>query len=168
MGGQLATLTESKYVFSTIAYVDVCIIISQVNTQSRYRSQSSGFFTISLCQTYTYYLIRRRRNDIAWGRVTVNRNGLLTNVNTVIHTSTCKYGCTAIVWATNRTVASLTVPGGQEFTFLNLSSNFDKFLLSFLIFFSCSSSFWLSGWAGCPPGKALATLLATKHRCKYQ
>ena len=58
-----------------------------------------------------------------------------------------------------RAVASLTVPGGQEFHFPHFSPNFDLFFLFFLKLFSFSSSFWLSGWASRPPGKALATPL---------
>ena len=58
-----------------------------------------------------------------------------------------------------RAVVSLTIPRGQDFHFLHFSSNFDQFLLYFLKFCSFSSSFWLSGWANRPPGKALATLL---------
>ena len=58
-----------------------------------------------------------------------------------------------------RAVASLTVPGGQEFHFPHF---FPKILIIFFIFlklFSFSSSFWLSGWATRPPGKALAAPL---------
>ena len=58
-----------------------------------------------------------------------------------------------------RAVASLTIPRGQDFHFPNFSSNFDQFLSFFLKFCSFSPSFWLSGWATRPPGKALATLL---------
>ena len=43
-----------------------------------------------------------------------------------------------------RAVASLTVPGGQEFHFPHFSSNFDKFFLFFLKLFSFPSSFWPS------------------------
>ena len=60
----------------------------------------------------------------------------------------------------SRAVASLTVPGGQEFQFPHFSSNFDQFSLFFLNFYSFSSSFLPSGWATRPPGKALATPLA--------
>ena len=56
----------------------------------------------------------------------------------------------------NRAVASLT---GQDFHFLHFASNFDQSLLFFLKLFSFSSSFWTSGWATRPPGKALATPL---------
>ena len=38
-------------------------------------------------------------------------------------------------------------------------SNFDQFILFFLKLYSFSSSFWFSGWAARPPGKALATPL---------
>ena len=62
-----------------------------------------------------------------------------------------------------RAVASLTVPGGQGSTFLIFSSNFDQFSLFFLRFYLFSSSFWLSGWASRPPGKALATPLQIWH-----
>ena len=62
-----------------------------------------------------------------------------------------------------RVVASLTVPGGQEFHFPDFSLNLDQFILFFLKLYSFSSSFWFSGWAARPPGKALATPL---HRCK--
>ena len=58
-----------------------------------------------------------------------------------------------------RGVASLTVPDGQEFHFPHLSSNFYWLFLFFLNLFKFSSSFWPSGWASCPPGKALATPL---------
>ena len=57
-----------------------------------------------------------------------------------------------------RGVASLTIPGGQEFHF-HFSSNFYRLFLFFPKFSSFSSSFWPSGWATCPPGKALATPL---------
>ena len=51
-------------------------------------------------------------------------------------------------------------PGvGKISTFLKFSSNFDQFDLFFLKVFSFASSFWPSGWASRPPGKALATLL---------
>ena len=43
------------------------------------------------------------------------------------------------------------------------SSNFDQFILFFLKLYSFSSSFWFSGWAACPPGKALATPLLLRH-----
>ena len=64
-----------------------------------------------------------------------------------------------------RAVASLTVPGGQEFHFPHLfpqiAINFSLFFLKLNLF---SSSFWLSGWASRPPGKALATpLLVATH-----
>ena len=62
----------------------------------------------------------------------------------------------------DRAVASLTVPGGQEFHFPHFSSNFDQFYLFFLKLFSFSSSFWPSGWASRPPGKALATPLGSE------
>ena len=39
------------------------------------------------------------------------------------------------------------------------SSNFDQFILFFLKLYSFSSSFWFSGWAARPPGKALGTPL---------
>ena len=58
-----------------------------------------------------------------------------------------------------RAVASLTVPGGQETTFLIFSSNFDQFFLFFLKLYLFSSSFLPSGWASHPPKKALATPL---------
>ena len=58
-----------------------------------------------------------------------------------------------------RAVASLTAPGGQEFHFPHFSSNFDQFFLFFLKLYLFSSSFWPSGWASRPPGKALATPL---------
>ena len=59
----------------------------------------------------------------------------------------------------SRAVASLTVPGGQEFHFPHFSQILIIFFLCFLKRFSFSSSFWLSGWATRPPGKALATPL---------
>ena len=43
------------------------------------------------------------------------------------------------------------------------SSNFNKF---FLKLYLLSSSFWPSGWASCPPGKALATPLILSYRLK--
>ena len=46
---------------------------------------------------------------------------------------------------TNRAVASLTAPGGQEFHFPHFSSNFDQFFLFFLKLYLFSSSFWPSG-----------------------
>ena len=71
--------------------------------------------------------------------------------------------CTTSGWALGdenvigiRAVASLTVPGGQEFHFPHFSSNFDKFFLKLYLF---PSSFWPSGWVSRPPGKALATPL---------
>ena len=66
----------------------------------------------------------------------------------------------ACVFAPGRAVASLTVPGGQEFHFPHFFPNFDNYFLFFLKLFSFSSSFWLSGWATRQPGKALATPLA--------
>ena len=62
-----------------------------------------------------------------------------------------------------RAVASLTVPGGQNFHFPHFSSNFNQFDLFFLKIFSFSSSFWLSGLASCPPGKTLATQLVSRE-----
>ena len=59
-----------------------------------------------------------------------------------------------------RAVASLTVPGGQEFHFPHFSSNFDQLFLFFLNHYLFFSSFWPSGWATRPPKKALATPLA--------
>ena len=59
----------------------------------------------------------------------------------------------------DRAVASLTVPSGQEFTFPLFFLNFDQFFLFFLKLDIFSSSFWFSGWASRPPGKALATPL---------
>ena len=52
-----------------------------------------------------------------------------------------------------RAVASLTVPGGQEFHFPHFSPNFDHFFLFFLKLFPFSSSFWLSGWGLAHPGR---------------
>ena len=49
---------------------------------------------------------------------------------------------------------------GKSSTFLSFSSNFDQFFLDFLKLNLFSSSFWPSGWASRPPGKALATPLA--------
>ena len=60
----------------------------------------------------------------------------------------------------NRAVASLTVQDGQEFHFSHFSSYLDQFFLFSSNLFS--SSFWLSGWASRPPGKALATPLEIK------
>ena len=70
-----------------------------------------------------------------------------------------------------RAVASLTISGGQKFHFPHFSSNRDQFFLFFLKLCSFSSSFWPSGWATRPHGKALATLLLKycvygKHKCK--
>ena len=65
-----------------------------------------------------------------------------------------------------RAVASLTVPGGQEFHFSHFSSSLDQVFWLFLKLFSFSSSFWPSGWASCPPRKALATpLVLIKPMC---
>ena len=61
-----------------------------------------------------------------------------------------------------RTVASLTVPGGQDFHF---PYSFPKFQLHFLIFFSFSSSFWPSAPTRKGPGYATGTL--TGKRCTY-
>ena len=69
----------------------------------------------------------------------------------------------AISRGVGRAIASLTVPGGQDFHFTHFSSNFNQFDLFFLKMFSFSSSFWPSGWATHPPGKALATLLGVGH-----
>ena len=65
----------------------------------------------------------------------------------------------SITQSGTRAVASLTVPGGQEFHFPHFSSNSDQFFLFFLKLDLLSSSFWPSGWASRPPGKALATPL---------
>ena len=50
---------------------------------------------------------------------------------------------------------------------VSLSSSFAKILINFFLFFlkldSFSSSFWPSGWASRPPGKALATPLPFSH-----
>ena len=55
-------------------------------------------------------------------------------------------------------------PGWARIQLFSFSpSNFDHFFSFFLKPFSFSSSFWLSGWATCPPGKALATPLLTNH-----
>ena len=94
----------------------------------------------------------------------------------------CGEFCQNLIWASNvkiandnwavpdknwpppiRAVASLTVPGGQSSTFLIFSSNFDQFFLFFLKLYLFSSSFWLSGWATRPPGKALATPLPPRE-----
>ena len=56
-----------------------------------------------------------------------------------------------------RAVASLTVPGGQEFHFPNFFLKLWSIFPQTLLF---SSSFWPSGWATGPPGKALATPLS--------
>ena len=72
---------------------------------------------------------------------------------------------------TCRAVASLTDPGGQKFLFPHFSSNFNQIVLFLLKFFPFSSSFWPSGWASCPPGKALATPLHTcisAHPAQWQ
>ena len=62
----------------------------------------------------------------------------------------------SLSYISSRAVASLTVPDGQEFHFPHFSSNFNHFFLKLYLFYS---SFWLSGWASCPPGKALTTPL---------
>ena len=64
-----------------------------------------------------------------------------------------------IIMLRARAVASLTVPGGQEFHFPHFPSNFDQFLFFFLKLYLFSSSHGPSGWASRPPGKALATPL---------
>ena len=51
-----------------------------------------------------------------------------------------------------RAVASLTVPGGQDFHFPHFSSNCNQCFLFFLKPCSFSSSFWPSGWTTCPLG----------------
>ena len=58
-------------------------------------------------------------------------------------------------WAPN----VLATPLGKGSTFLIFSSNFDQFFLFLLKLYLFSSSFWPSGWATRPPGKALATPL---------
>ena len=63
-----------------------------------------------------------------------------------------------------RAVASLTVPSGQEFHFPHFFLKFRLISLFFLKLYLFSSSFWPSGWASRPPGKALATpLQKTPH-----
>ena len=62
---------------------------------------------------------------------------------------------------TSRAVASLTVPGGQEFHFPHFFLKFRPIVLIFLKLHLFSSSFWPSGRASRPPGKALATPLVT-------
>ena len=62
---------------------------------------------------------------------------------------------------TSRAVASFTVRVGKSSTFHIFSSNLDQVFLLFLKLFLFSSSFWPSGWASRPPGKALATPLPT-------
>ena len=52
---------------------------------------------------------------------------------------------------------------GKSSTLLIFSSNFDQFYLFFLKLYFFSSSFWPSGWANRPPGKALATPLALPY-----
>ena len=64
-----------------------------------------------------------------------------------------------------RAVASLTVPVGKSSTFPIFSSNFDQIFLFFLKLYLFSSSFWPSGWASRPPGKALATPLGKFKKC---
>ena len=66
-------------------------------------------------------------------------------------------------WVLDSAVASLTVPGGQDFHFPYSSSNFGHFFVFFLKLFSFSSSFWSSGWATRPPGKALVTPLVLEQ-----
>ena len=67
----------------------------------------------------------------------------------------------------NRAVASLTVPGGQEFHFPHFTSKLDKFFLFFLKLYFFPFSFWASRWASRPPGKALATPLIVSDLAKY-
>ena len=68
-----------------------------------------------------------------------------------------------------RAVANLTVPGGQEFHFPHFCPQiFNQFLLFFLKLILFSSSFWASGWASRPPGKALATPPAFNTRSKIK
>ena len=69
-----------------------------------------------------------------------------------------------VVLLIGKGVASLTVPYGQEFHFTHFSSNCDNFFLFFLKRCSFSSSFWPSGWAIRPPGKAMATPLPLESR----
>ena len=63
----------------------------------------------------------------------------------------------------DRAVASLTVPGGQEFHFPHFFLKFQLNFLFFLNLYLFSSSFWPSGWASRPPGKAPATPLLLEH-----
>ena len=56
----------------------------------------------------------------------------------------------------HRAVASLSLPGGQDKKLSSFSFIFPHFSLNLSPF---SSSFWTSGWASRPPGKALATPL---------
>ena len=83
-------------------------------------------------------------------------------VTTTLHSP--MWECRAVTTTTiapYRAIASLTVPGGQEFHFPHF---FLKSRLSFFLYFlklnSFSSSFWPSRWASHPPGKALAMPLA--------
>ena len=68
------------------------------------------------------------------------------------------------IGAANLNNSENTVRGGQGFQFPHF---FLKFRSIFLIFslklYLFSSSFWPSGWASRPPGKALATPLNTWH-----
>ena len=54
----------------------------------------------------------------------------------------------------DRSVARLNFRWARLEHFLNLSS-FSYSFLKFFLNISFSSSFWSSGWAACPPGKAL-------------
>ena len=70
----------------------------------------------------------------------------------------------ATKYSSDRAVASPSLPGGQDKTFPQLQCFliFLYFLSFFLKFSSFSSSFWSSGWATRPPGKALATPLSSE------
>ena len=100
--------------------------------------------------------------------------GVKINSRNLLHLSKkIQYGSFAIIFSRIHTSLSHTTqhhsksifPGpashsrvGKSSTFLSFSSNFDQFFLKLYLF---SSSFWPSGWACRPPGKALATPLHT-------
>ena len=78
------------------------------------------------------------------------------DINT--HTKEKPLRISNITFAIFRAVASLRVPGGQEFHFPYFSSYFDQFFLLFLKLVSFSSSFWPSGGRLAHPGRPCAIL----------
>ena len=84
-----------------------------------------------------------------------------------VMTVNCNYTFGFIGLGDNRAVASLTVPGGQEFHLPQCSTNRNQLFIFFLKLCSFSSSFSPSGLATCPPGKALATPLGDNSQIVF-